>query len=144
MRRFLRKLLLGTASVLALGIAGTALNYAVDPDSAANAGSVPSASQAADDPAPSANMWKDDVRWAQVELRDRGLYNGSLDGLLGPQTKRALGQFQENNGLDQTASLDAQTWEALTGGTGGGEGSSTPPNTSASEPNSLPNSDAGR
>src|SRR5579864_8352776 len=101
MRRFLRKLLLGTASVLALGIAGTALNYAVDPDSAANAGSVPSASQAADDPAPSVNMWKDDVRWAQVELRDRGLYNGSLDGLLGPQTKRALGQFQENNGLDQ-------------------------------------------
>lgn len=144
MRRFVRKLLIGTASVLALGFAGTALNYAVAPDSTANAESMPSASQSGDDLVPSAGMWKDDVRWAQVELRDRGLYHGSLDGVVGPATQRALGQFQENNGLDRTASLDTQTWEALTGDSGRGEGSSMSPNTSASEPTSLPNSNAGR
>jgi peptidoglycan hydrolase-like protein with peptidoglycan-binding domain len=57
----------------------------------------------------------DDIRWAQVELRDRGLYQGSLDGIIGPETKRALSQFQQINGLGPTASLDAQTWRALTG-----------------------------
>jgi N-acetylmuramoyl-L-alanine amidase len=56
-----------------------------------------------------------DIRWAQVELRYRGLYKGSLDGIVGPETKRALSQFQKMNGLGPTASLDAQTWEALTG-----------------------------
>jgi peptidoglycan hydrolase-like protein with peptidoglycan-binding domain len=58
---------------------------------------------------------RDDIRWAQVELRYRGLYQGSLDGVVGPDTKRALSQFQKINGLGRTASLDAQTWEALTG-----------------------------
>jgi peptidoglycan hydrolase-like protein with peptidoglycan-binding domain len=56
-----------------------------------------------------------DVRWAQAELRYRGLYQGSLDGIVGPETKHALSQFQKMNGLGPTASLDAQTWEALTG-----------------------------
>jgi len=72
---------------------------------------------------------KDDVRWAQVELRDKGLYKGSLDGILGPETKRALGQFQKNNGLGRPASLDAQTWEALAGDPGIGQGYSMPPAT---------------
>jgi peptidoglycan hydrolase-like protein with peptidoglycan-binding domain len=57
----------------------------------------------------------DDIRWAQVELRFRGLYQGSLDGILGPGTKRALSQFQQIKGLGPTASLNAQTWQALTG-----------------------------
>jgi peptidoglycan hydrolase-like protein with peptidoglycan-binding domain len=56
-----------------------------------------------------------DIRWAQVELRYRGLYQGSLDGIVGPETKQALGQFQKINGLDQTASLDAHTFVVLTG-----------------------------
>jgi hypothetical protein len=49
--------------------------------------------------------------------------SGSLDGVLGPETKRALIQFQQKNGLAQTASVDAQTWDALTGSSGIGEGS---------------------
>jgi hypothetical protein len=76
---------------------------------------------------------KDDIRWAQVELRDKRLYKGSLDGILGPETKRALGQFQKNNGLGRTASLDAQTWGALTGDPGIGQGSSIWPLLSAPE-----------
>ena len=70
---------------------------------------------------------KDDIRWAQVELRYRGLYKGSLDGVLGPETRQALGQFQKNNALTRTASLDAQTWETLTGNPDIGQGSSMPP-----------------
>jgi peptidoglycan hydrolase-like protein with peptidoglycan-binding domain len=50
----------------------------------------------------------------QAELRARGLYQGSLDGILGPETRRALGRFQMISGLDRTAALDTETWEALT------------------------------
>ena len=76
--------------------------------------------------APTADAFlKDDIRWAQLALLNRGLYQGSLDGIFGPETRRALGQFQTINGLGQTALLDAQTWETLTGNPPTGEGSST-------------------
>jgi len=61
-----------------------------------------------------------------------GLYNGSLDGVLGPETKRALDQFQKDNGLDRTATLDQQTMVALFGNIGISQGSSMPPTTKSS------------
>ncbi|MGH7047129.1 MAG: peptidoglycan-binding domain-containing protein [Stellaceae bacterium] len=141
----IRKILIGTASVLVLGIAGTALDYAADPGDTADAMSMPSASQTSNDVLPGTSFWKDDVRWAQVELHDRGLYNGSLDGVLGPQTQRAIAEFQKVNRLDRTAALDAQTWQALTGYSGVGQGSSTPPDTDhgGSTIRSFRTSDAG-
>lgn len=126
MRKLIRKLLLGTASVLALGIGGAALDYAATGGNPVNAATMPPAAQTSDTLTTGDSLRKDDIRWAQVELRDKGLYKGSLDGVLGPETKRALGQFQKNNGLGRTASLDARTWEALTGDPGIGQGSSKP------------------
>ena len=126
MRKLIRKLLLGTASVLALGIGGAALDYAADAGNPVNPATMPPAAQTSDSSMTGDALRKDDIRWAQVELRDKGLYKGSLDGILGPETKRALGQFQKNNGLGRTASLNAQTWEALTGDPGIGQGSSMP------------------
>jgi peptidoglycan hydrolase-like protein with peptidoglycan-binding domain len=107
---------------------------------------MPAVSQTSDVLTPGAGVWKDDVRWAQVELRNAGLYNGSLDGVLGPQTKQALGAFQHKNGLARTASLDAQTWDALTGDSSIGQGSSTPSDTdrAGSPENSFGKSDSGR
>jgi peptidoglycan hydrolase-like protein with peptidoglycan-binding domain len=125
----MRKLILGTVSVLALGIGGAALDFAADADDVANpAGSMPSTSGTSHHWLNAANLSKDDIRWAQVELHTIGLYNGSLDGVVGPRTKQALLGFQESNGLERTATLDQQTADALIGNTGvGGEGSSTPP-----------------
>jgi peptidoglycan hydrolase-like protein with peptidoglycan-binding domain len=37
-----------------------------------------------------ANLSKDGIREAQLELRRSGLYNGSLDGVIGPETRQAL------------------------------------------------------
>ena len=74
-----------------------------------------------------ANLSKDDIRWAQVELHTTGFYNGSLDGVAGPETRQALLGFQKSNGLERTATLDQQTADALFGHTGVGEGFSTPP-----------------
>ena len=124
MRKLIRKLLLGTASVLALGIGAAALDYAAD--DGVNAATMPPATQTSDSSMTGDALGKDDIRWVQVQLRDKGLYKGSLDGILGPETKRALGQFQKANGLGRTASLDAQTWEALTGDPSIGHGSSKP------------------
>ena len=74
------------------------------------------------------NLSKDDIREAQLELRHSGLYNGSLDGVIGPQTKQALERFQKDNGLEQTATLDALTMVAMFGNIGTSEGSSMPRN----------------
>ena len=93
---------------------------------------MPTASQPSDILGTDNSFRKDDIRWAQVELRFRGLYKGSLDGVLGPKTKLALVQFQRDNGLNRTASLDAQTWEALTGSSGIAQGSSMPPENDSS------------
>ena len=121
----IRKLILGTASVLALGIGGAALDFAADADDVPNVAPAPGTSHHWVN---TANLSKDDIRWAQVELHTMGLYNGSLDGVVGPETKQALLGFQESNGLERTATLDQQTADALIGNPGvEGEGSSMPP-----------------
>jgi peptidoglycan hydrolase-like protein with peptidoglycan-binding domain len=125
----LRKFVLGTGSVLALGIGGAVLDFSADADDVPNASentlSMPETSHHWIN---AADLSKDDIRWAQTELHYVGLYNGSLDGVMGPETKRALVGFQKSNGLKQTATLDQQTADALIGNTGGiGQGSSLPP-----------------
>jgi peptidoglycan hydrolase-like protein with peptidoglycan-binding domain len=134
----MRKLILGTASVLALGIGGAALDFAADADDVPNpVGNMPL--QSGTHWLNAANLSKDDIRWAQVELHTMRLYNGSLDGVVGPETKQALLRFQESNGLEGTATLDQQTADALIGDTGvGGEGSSMPPK--GAETGSMSNS----
>ena len=124
----MRKLILGTASVLALGIGGAALDFVADADDVPNpSGNMPAASGTSHHWLNAANLSKDDIRWAQVELHTMGLYNGSLDGVVGPRTKQALLGFQQSNGLEQTATLDQQTADALISNTGVGEGSSMLP-----------------
>lgn len=125
----LRKIILGTVSVLAPGIAGAALDYPADADDPApnSAFNASSSSGTAQDWINAADLSKDDVRWAQLELRNRGFYTGSLDGVIGSETKRALAEFQRSAGLARTATLDQPTADALVGGTGIGQGSSMPP-----------------
>jgi peptidoglycan hydrolase-like protein with peptidoglycan-binding domain len=118
MRILSRKLLLGTASVLSLGIAGSVAISALgvaDAGKTATAASTHGVVETSRDALTGDPLRRNDIRWAQVELRYRGLYQGSLDGVVGPETKRALSQFQKINGLGPSESLDAQTWEALTG-----------------------------
>jgi peptidoglycan hydrolase-like protein with peptidoglycan-binding domain len=111
----IRKLLLGTASVLALGMAGSIVGSVLDVTDAGNTATAASMPATSRDVLTGDALRRDDIRWAQVELRYRGLYQGSLDGIVGRETKRALSEFQRNNGLSPSASFDAQTWKALTG-----------------------------
>src|SRR5215469_10369026 len=142
----IRKLILGTAAVLALGLAGAALDFSADADDVPNASeNTPAMLENSHHWINAANLSKDDIRWAQVELHYKGLYNGSLDGEIGPQTKRALALFQKSNGLERTARLDQQTADVLIGNTEIGQGSSVPPRAagSASITNSSGTSDFG-
>jgi len=118
----IRKLILGTVSVLALGIGGTALDFSADADEVPNAAPGPAYHWLN-----SANLSKDVIRWAQVKLHMTGFYEGSLDGVVGPETKRAILGFQKSNSLERTGTLDQQTADALVGDTVVGQGSSTPP-----------------
>lgn len=58
---------------------------------------------------------RDDVRQAQHQLKTKGLYDGRIDGVVGPQTADALRRYQRDSGLPETARLDAPTAERLTG-----------------------------
>jgi peptidoglycan hydrolase-like protein with peptidoglycan-binding domain len=125
-----RKLILATASVLVIGIGGTDMSHAADLGKTAPNPSwnTPANSGSSQHPQAAANLSKDDIREAQLELRHSGLYNGSLDGVIGPQTKQALVRFQKDNGLEQTATLDALTMVGMFGNIGTSEGSSMPRN----------------
>jgi hypothetical protein len=53
------------------------------------------------------------IRAAQVALRDRGFYNGAINGVLNVQTRNAIRQFQRQSNLPLTGELDFNTARAL-------------------------------
>ena len=55
----------------------------------------------------------DKVRDAQQALQDHGYYQGPLDGVMSPKTRRAVWKFQSDQGLQRTARLDPPTMAAL-------------------------------
>jgi hypothetical protein len=59
------------------------------------------------------NVTPDTVKQAQQQLKDQGLYNGAIDGQVGPATRAAIQRFQRRNGLKTTAMLDQETLQRL-------------------------------
>jgi len=53
------------------------------------------------------------IQDAQAELQREGLYRGRVDGIDGPQTQQAVRDFQQREGLQQTAVLDQPTLERM-------------------------------
>ena len=126
------KLILATASVLVIEFGAVAMSHAGDVGEPAPNSSWdgPARSGSSQHPQAVADLSKDDIRQAQLELRHAGLYSGSLDGVIGPQTKQALMKFQKDYGLEQTATLDGFTMATMFGNIGTNEGSSMPPKAS--------------
>ena len=50
---------------------------------------------------------------AQQRLAREGYYRGQIDGVLGPETRAAIAQFQNNHGLRVTGALTTDTLGAL-------------------------------
>jgi peptidoglycan hydrolase-like protein with peptidoglycan-binding domain len=76
---------------------------------------------------PSQQLSQNEVQDAQQKLQQEGFYkNGQIDGVVGPQTRQALQQFQQSKGLPSTGQLDQQTLAALDQN---GQGSQNPSST---------------
>ncbi|HKP84712.1 MAG TPA: peptidoglycan-binding protein [Blastocatellia bacterium] len=55
----------------------------------------------------------DAIRAAQIVLRDRGFYNGQINGQMTPATQNALRSFQRDRNLTVTGDLDVRTAREL-------------------------------
>lgn len=49
----------------------------------------------------------------QQALKNAGLYDGKVDGTVGPKTKKAIEAFQTQNGLKADGKVGKKTWKAL-------------------------------
>jgi hypothetical protein len=49
----------------------------------------------------------------QSALQQQGFYQGDIDGVLGPQTRAALAEYQSAQGLEPTGAVDEPTLETL-------------------------------
>jgi hyperosmotically inducible periplasmic protein len=60
------------------------------------------------------------VRTAQEKLKEKGYDPGPIDGIWGPRTAAAVGEFQRKENLTVTSRLDSNTLGKLDVGVGGG------------------------
>ncbi|MCC6759031.1 MAG: peptidoglycan-binding protein [Candidatus Omnitrophica bacterium] len=49
----------------------------------------------------------------QQALKNAGVYSGPVDGSLGPKSKKAIREFQTNNGLNADGKVGPRTWKKL-------------------------------
>ena len=49
----------------------------------------------------------------QQALKNAGIYSGKIDGNIGPKTKKAIEEFQSQNGLKPDGKVGPKTWKAL-------------------------------
>jgi hypothetical protein len=59
------------------------------------------------------NWAAQDIKKVQEALKNKGHNPGSMDGVIGPQTRQAISAFQNANGLKATGRLDTETAEKL-------------------------------
>ena len=52
---------------------------------------------------------REDAKKVQQSLKDKGHYNGPIDGLLGPQSRAGIREYQKSENLPVTGRLDAET-----------------------------------
>jgi peptidoglycan hydrolase-like protein with peptidoglycan-binding domain len=60
-----------------------------------------------------ANPSPEMVKQAQQQLKSEGFYKGAIDGRIGPATRNALRQFQQQHGLAANSMLDQETMQRL-------------------------------
>jgi peptidoglycan hydrolase-like protein with peptidoglycan-binding domain len=53
------------------------------------------------------------ITQAQIQLKNKGLYSNAIDGIIGPETIKALKVYQESIGIPVTGKLDETTKKAM-------------------------------
>ena len=62
---------------------------------------------------PSGQKISYDIKKIQSLLRNAGFYKGKIDGKMGPQTIKAIKQFQRSKKLKENGVINVKTWEEL-------------------------------
>jgi peptidoglycan hydrolase-like protein with peptidoglycan-binding domain len=154
-----RKILLATVSVVALGLGGAGLAFAAGTtNSNAGTGAGTTMPSAAGTSQPGYNTgtntssampssttpattgtsqwgtggrmgWHSEVMQVQQKLQADNLYSGKIDGRMGPETRQALRSYQQQKGLRVNARLDRETRDSILGNGGTAQGSGMAPGT---------------
>ncbi len=53
------------------------------------------------------------IKQIQIALQNAGYDPGAIDGLMGSRSRKAIRDFQKDNGLNITGKIDKATWEKL-------------------------------
>ena len=56
---------------------------------------------------------KSSIQDIQQALKNINLYEGKIDGILGPNTRKAIEAFQSQNGLKVDGKVGPKTWQKL-------------------------------
>jgi len=65
------------------------------------------------EPLPPAGPYKPTSTEIQTALKNAGYYDGTVDGKVGPKTKKAVQDFQKANGLTADGKVGPKTWAVL-------------------------------
>lgn len=65
------------------------------------------------EPLPPAGPYRPTVNEIQTALKNAGFYSGTVDGKLGPNTKKAIIEFQKSQGLVADGKVGLKTWAVL-------------------------------
>lgn len=65
------------------------------------------------EPLPPAGPYKPTASEIQTALKNAGYYTGSIDGKIGPKTKKAIEEFQKANSLNADGKVGPKTWAVL-------------------------------
>lgn len=82
-------------------------------EAAAVSAPAPVQQQAKLEPLPPAGPYKPTVNEIQTALKNAGFYSGTVDGKSGPNTKKAIAEFQKSQGLVADGKVGPKTWDLL-------------------------------
>jgi peptidoglycan hydrolase-like protein with peptidoglycan-binding domain len=71
------------------------------------------AQQAKLEPLPPSGPYKPTANEIQTALKNAGFYSGAIDGKIGPNSKKAIVEFQKSQGLAADGKVGPKTWEVL-------------------------------
>jgi murein L,D-transpeptidase YcbB/YkuD len=74
---------------------------------------VPATEAAKLEPLPPAGPFKPSPIDIQTALKNAGFYTGTVDGKIGPKTKKAIEAFQKANNLKPDGKIGPKTWDLL-------------------------------
>jgi len=75
--------------------------------------SAPGVGSATLEPLPPSGPYRPTAIEIQTALKNAGFYTGNIDGKIGPQTKKAIEEFQKAKGLKADGKIGTKTWAAL-------------------------------